>query len=106
MNTDLQGTFRALADPTRREILRYLSARDMSIGEVADQFEMTRAAVKKHLIILEEGQLISVRQEGRTRINHFEPVALKSASEWFEFFNRFWDVRLNKLQQAIDKEKN
>ncbi len=106
MNTDLQGTFRALADPTRRMILTHLSARDMTIGEVADHFDMTRGAVKKHLIILEEGKLISVHTKGRERINHLEPMALKSASEWFDFFSDFWDERLSRLQKAIDKEKN
>lgn len=106
MNTDLQGTFRALADPTRRMILTHLSGGDMTIGEVADQFEMTRAAVKKHLTILEEGDLISVHTIGRTRINRLEPEALKSAAQWFDFFSTFWDERLSRLQQAIDKEKN
>lgn len=106
MNTNLQGTFRALADPTRRMILTHLSAKDMTIGEVADHFDMTRAAIKKHLIILEEGELISVHIKGRERINHLEPTALKSASEWFDFFSGFWDERLSRLQKAINKEKN
>ena len=64
-----QGAFRALADPTRRDILLQLAERDLTIGQVVDRYDMTRRAVKKHLIILEEGGLISVHTKGRERIN-------------------------------------
>ena len=57
---NVQNAFRALADPTRRGILMFLSEQDMTIAEVSGHFEITRAAVKKHLTILEEGELISV----------------------------------------------
>ncbi len=102
-----QGAFRALADPTRRQILMHLSDADMTIGEVSNHFEMTRAAVKKHLIILEEGNLISVHTKGRERINRLEPLAMKSVSEWLNYFSRFWDEKLGKLGSAIEThEKN
>ena len=97
-----QGAFRALADPTRRQILMHLSDADMTIGEVSNHFEMTRAAVKKHLIILEEGNLISVHTKGRERINRLEPLAMKSASEWLNYFSRFWDEKLGNLSSAIE----
>jgi DNA-binding transcriptional ArsR family regulator len=97
-----QGAFRALADPTRRQILMHLCDADMTIGEVSNQFEMTRAAVKKHLIILEEGNLISVHIKGRERINRLEPLGMKSASEWLNYFSRFWDDKLGKLSSAIE----
>ncbi|MDH3714153.1 MAG: metalloregulator ArsR/SmtB family transcription factor [Gammaproteobacteria bacterium] len=104
MPADLQGAFRALADPTRRQILMDLSTRDMTIGEVAEQFEITRGAVKKHLTILAEGKLISVRAKGRTRINRLEPLGLKSVVDWFNYFDNFWDDRLNNLKNAIERE--
>ena len=94
--------FQALADPTRRQILKHLSERDMTIGDVADRFDITRAAVKKHLTILEEGRLISVRPRGRERINRLEPRGLKSAADWLGFFDRFWDHRLGDLKSAIE----
>tara|TARA_R110000751_G_scaffold271365_3_gene371416 strand:+ start:12302 stop:12649 length:348 start_codon:yes stop_codon:yes gene_type:complete len=99
---EIQGAFRALADPTRRAILMHLSARDMTIGEVTEHFSITRAAVKKHLTILEEGQLISVQASGRERINHLEPLGLKSVSDWINHFNQFWDERLLDLQRAVE----
>ena len=105
MTADIQGAFRALADPTRRQILMDLSTRDMTIGEVVDQFEITRGAVKKHLIILEEGNLISVHSQGRARINKLEPLGLKSVLEWINYFNRFWDDRLSNLKNAIENEQ-
>ncbi len=101
MSMEVQGAFRALSDPTRRDILLHLSARDMTIGEVADQFSITRAAVKKHLTILEEGRLISVKAHGRERINHLEPLGIKPVADWIGYFNRFWDERLLEMQQAV-----
>jgi len=98
-----QAAFRALADPTRRDILFRLSDRDMTIGEVVDQYEITRAAVKKHLIILEDGGLISVRSNGRERINQLEPLGLKYAADWFDHFNHFWSERLEKLKSVVEK---
>lgn len=104
-NAEIQGAFRALADPTRRQILAHLSSDDMTIGELVDRFDMTRAAVKKHLVILEQGQLISVRARGRERINRLEPMGLKSVSDWISYFSRFWDDRLGDLKHAIDNHQ-
>lgn len=106
MSPDVQGAFRALADPTRRAILLHLSASDMTIGEVVGHFDMTRAAVKKHLMVLEEGALISVHASGRERINRLEPMGLKSIADWINYFSRFWDERLSKLQTAIGNEES
>lgn len=100
-----QTAFRALADPSRRMILMHLSNRDMTIGEVASRFDMTRAAIKKHLTILEEGKLISVQSKGRERINRLEPEGLKPVSDWVDHFSRFWDDRLDRLQKAIDRNE-
>lgn len=101
----VQGAFRALADPTRRDILVFLSRQDMTIGEVAGRFDMTRAAVKKHLTILERGALISVHPSGREKINRLEPKGLKSVADWLNYFDRFWDERLHSLQNAIEEEE-
>lgn len=105
MNADLQGAFRALADPTRRQILKDLSRDEMTIAEVSTGFNMTRGAVKKHLTVLEEGGLISVHQRGRERVNRLEPVALKSVAEWVTYFDRFWDDKLAGLKKAVENEQ-
>jgi DNA-binding transcriptional ArsR family regulator len=103
---ETQGAFRALSDPTRRGILMLLSERDMTIADVSEHFDITRAAVKKHLNILQEGALISVRSSGRERINKLEPLGLKSAVDWLNYFNQFWDQKLSALQQAVENEQN
>ncbi|WP_368045273.1 ArsR/SmtB family transcription factor [Gilvimarinus algae] len=100
---DLQSTFRALADPTRREILVFLSQHESSIGEVVDQFDVTRGAIKKHLVILEEGGLISIHTRGRERINRLEPSALHSVNSWLQYFEQFWDNNLRNLKTAIEQ---
>ena len=102
----IHGAFRALADPTRRSILIFLSEKDMTISEVSDRFNITRAAVKKHLTVLEEGDLISVQTRGRERINHLEPHALKTVSDWLGYFSRFWNKRLAKLHEAVERQES
>ncbi|MEE9320649.1 MAG: metalloregulator ArsR/SmtB family transcription factor [Granulosicoccus sp.] len=104
-SADPQPVFRALADPTRRQILQHLQHEDMTIGEVTEHFDITRAAIKKHLNILEEGQLIYVEVRGRERINHFRGDGLETAAQWIDYFGNFWDERLMSLKDAIENDK-
>jgi DNA-binding transcriptional ArsR family regulator len=97
-----QATFRALADPTRRHILSLLQAEPMTIGAVADRFDMTRPAIKKHLRVLEDGRLITVTPQGRERINRINPDGFAAVEIWLETFDRFWDDRLAALKSAIE----
>ena len=99
-----QPVFRALSDPTRRAILAMLATGDRAIGEIAAEFEMTRPAVAKHLAILKEGDLISVEAIGRERINKLKPAALKSARDWLNHFDHFWDDRLAKLKKVVEEK--
>ncbi len=94
-----QPIFRALADPTRRAILSMLAESDRPISDIASAFQITRPAVAKHLKILREGNLITVTENGRERINHINPQSLKTAAEWI---NQFWDERLILLKQAVE----
>ncbi|MEJ6393607.1 metalloregulator ArsR/SmtB family transcription factor [Gymnodinialimonas sp. 2305UL16-5] len=99
-----QMGFRALADPTRRNILRLLAANEMTIAEVAENFDMTRAAVKKHLSILSDGGLITVQVSGRSRVNALNPDGLRRVFDWFSYFDAFWDERLDTLKSEIEKD--
>lgn len=105
MKQDIQDSFRALVDPTRRMILMHLSKQDMTIGEVTEYFGITRAAVKKHLNILESGKLISVHKNGRQCINRLEPMGLKPVSDWMSYFDSFWNEHLNHLKHAIASQQ-
>lgn len=101
-----QPVFRALADPTRREILRLLTTRPMSIVEVAAHFDMTRAAVKKHLTVLQDGNLVTMSPVGRTLVSTLNPTGLQPVFNWLEYFDAFWDTRLQSLKAAIEQEQN
>jgi len=98
----MQTVFRAISDPTRRAIIGMLADQAMSVGEVADHFDMTRPAIAKHLKILGEGGLITVEAKGRERINRLNPAPLQSISEWISVFDRFWDERLAKLKEEVE----
>jgi len=102
---DQQPVFRALADPTRRAIVMMLAQGPRPIGDIAAEFDVTRPAIAKHLRILEEGGVISVETKGRERINQLNPKALKSAADWLNHFDRFWDDRLAKLKAVVEKKR-
>ena len=104
MTPAIQTTFRALADPTRRGILQLLTRSEMTIAEVSDAFPMTRAAVKKHLTILADGQLIEVEARGRERINRLRPNGLRPVLDWIADLDAAWDDRLSTLKSAIEKD--
>ena len=99
-----QLAFRALADPTRRDILIMLQRGDMTIAQVAENFDMTRAAVKKHLIILADAGLITSRAVGRERFNSIVPQGLAPVTDWLTAFDTFWEDKLIDLKTAIERE--
>jgi len=106
MNTGPQGIFRALADPTRRAILLHLAQESLAITEIAERFDITRTAINKHLVILEEGGLIKSEVSGRERRNRLQPEQLKTAFEWLGYFEHFWDGKLAGLEREIDRDMN
>lgn len=104
MPPETQASFRALADPTRRAILKTLTKGERTIAQVAGDFDMTRAAVKKHLTVLSDGGLITVKPRGRERLNRLNPQGFAPVRDWLSFFDQFWDDRLADLKSAIEKE--
>lgn len=98
----LQASFRALGDPTRRQILMELGEQDLTISEVVEKFDLTRTAVRKHLTILEEGDLITVTPRGKERVTRLNPQGIKSTAQWFNYFDQFWDDALNSLKQVVE----
>lgn len=105
MPDQIQNAFRALADPTRRDIVQMLASQDMTIAQLTDCFDMTRAAVKKHLTVLSDGGLIQVEARGRERINRLEPQGMAPVLDWLSFFDQFWDERLRNLKEAIERKE-
>ena len=97
----LDGVFRALADPTRREILRSVARRECSVTELAAPFEMSLAAVSKHLKVLEKANLIHRIKSGRTSYCRLNAEALKTAEQWIASYARFWETRLDALETLV-----
>jgi DNA-binding transcriptional ArsR family regulator len=92
MATDtLSATLFALADPTRRGILARLATGDATVGELAEPYDMSLAAVSKHLKVLEGAGLISRGREAQWRPCHLEAEPLEAVSRWIEDYRRFWD---------------
>jgi DNA-binding transcriptional ArsR family regulator len=100
----LDRIFHALADGTRRSMLRTLSDGERNIGELAQPFAMSFAAASKHVRVLEQAGLVRRRIQGRAHVCRLEPQALASAEEWLRFYEKFWTQRLDALEAALIAE--
>jgi len=99
-----QAVFAALADPTRRAVLRSVASGEASTAtELAARLPVTRQAVAKHLALLESAQLVDARRSGREVRFQATPGPLGEAIEWLESVGAQWDERLGALARAVDK---
>jgi DNA-binding transcriptional ArsR family regulator len=97
----LDTVFSSLSDGTRRDILRRLINQELSIGEIAKPYDITFAAVSKHLKVLEKAQLIIKRRRGKEQIVQLSPQALKNAAEYLENYQLLWDERFQNLDKLL-----
>ena len=104
MDSTLDMVFAALADPTRRAILGMLLEDDMAVTDVAEPFEISLAAISKHLGILSRAGLISQEKRGRVKWCKLEPSALKDASVWMQAFGQFEPVDLDAFERFLERE--
>ena len=104
MTQDLDQVFAALADPTRRAILAMLLEDDMAVTDVAYPFEMSLAAISKHLGVLTAAGLISQEKRGRVKWCKLEPDALRDASVWMQGFGQFEPVNLDAFERFLEIE--
>jgi DNA-binding transcriptional ArsR family regulator len=100
----LDTVFSALADPTRRAILAMLLEDDMAVTDVAAPFQMSLAAISKHLGVLADAGLISRERRGRVIWCKLEPDALRAASVWMQGFGQFEPVDLDAFERFLDSE--
>ena len=104
MRTDpLSATLFALADPTRRGILARLATGDATVNELAEPYDMSVAAVSKHLKVLEGAGLVSRGKEAQWRPCHLQAAPLASVSEWLEEYRRFWERSTDRLAEYLDE---
>lgn len=104
MKPTLDIVFSALADPTRRAILTMLLEDDMAVTDVAEPFEISLAAISKHLAILAAAGLIRQEKRGRVKWCMLEPDALKEASVWMQGFGQFEPVHLDAFERFLEAE--
>jgi len=100
----LDTAFSALADPTRRRILEMLLEDDMAVTDVAEPFEMSLAAISKHLTILTRAGIITQEKRGRVKWCKLNPDALRDTSVWMQSFGQFDAVDLDAFETFLERE--
>lgn len=101
----LDDIFHALADPTRRAMLRSLAGQERTITELAAPFSMSLAAASKHVKVLERAGLVRRTVSGRTHRCRLAPLPLEAAQSWLSFYQQFWNDRLDALELELGRPK-
>jgi DNA-binding transcriptional ArsR family regulator len=101
----LSATLFALADPTRRGILAHLAKGDATVKALAEPYDMSVAAVSKHLKVLESAELIARERRGSFQIVKLKAQSLKPAEEWIAFYSRYWNRQFDKLDEYLEGEE-
>ncbi len=102
---NLDSTFAALADPTRRAILARLALGEATVSELAEPFAMSQPAISKHLKVLESAGLISQGRDAQRRPRKLEARALADASQYLENYRQFWEAQFQNLDALLAKQK-
>ena len=96
-----RDVFQAIADPTRREILNMIAHQSLNVNSVSGNFDVSRAAIYKHVKILTECGLVAIRQQGRERFCEAKLEKLNEVSEWVEKYRKIWTARLDSLEDYL-----
>ncbi len=96
-----RDTFQALADPTRRAIVDVLAEQPLTVNGVAEHFQISRPAISRHVKILVECGLVSVRQHGRERYCEVQWEKLQEVAEWVERYRQMWEQRFDRLDEYL-----
>jgi DNA-binding transcriptional ArsR family regulator len=96
-----RDVFQAIADPTRREIIRMISREQMNVNAVAQKFDISRPAIYKHLKILKECGLVSLKQKGREHICEPRLKKIVEVARWADQYRVFWESKLDDLDRFL-----
>jgi DNA-binding transcriptional ArsR family regulator len=96
--------FQAIADPTRRSLLKLLADKEMSIASITDCYPISRTAVNKHLQVLSDAQLVSSQKVGRETRYRLQPEPLAELQEWLAFFEQYWSNKLLALKDYVEAD--
>jgi DNA-binding transcriptional ArsR family regulator len=100
-----RDVYQAIADPVRRDIIDLLSKKSLTVNEVANEFEISRPAISKHLKILRESGLIEIIQKGRERACQIQPKNLIPAFMWLEQHKILWEEKIDSFEEYLMKLK-
>ena len=100
-SAELDAVFAALADPTRRDILRRGTRKPMSIGEVAEPYGMSLAAVSKHIRVLEKAKFVTKKRVGKQYLVTIAPFAFEEASSYLKDYEKLWNDRLDRFERYL-----
>jgi DNA-binding transcriptional ArsR family regulator len=103
MQQQIIDPFQAIVDPSRRYILQLLSKDSLTINELADNFDLSRPAVSKHVKVLFNAGFISIKDVGRERHCILKEEGFKKLQEWINYFDKFWETKLKKLEALMDQ---
>jgi DNA-binding transcriptional ArsR family regulator len=98
-----RDVFQAIADPTRRAIINLIAHRSMNLNAVAENFDVSRPAISKHIKILTECGLVVIKQQGRERFCEAKLKKLNEVSNWVEQYRKFWTDKLDALELYLDQ---
>ena len=96
-----RDVFQAIADPVRRDIIGLLAGEILTVNKVAEQFEISRPAVSKHIKILKECGIISIHKKGRERYCEIQPQTLIPVSEWVQQYRKLWEEKLDSFEEYL-----
>jgi DNA-binding transcriptional ArsR family regulator len=99
------AVFRAIADPTRREILGMLRLRQRSVGEIAGNFRVSRPAISKHLRVLRAAGLVETKNEGTARICQLNAAPLRVVDVWLRDYQELWRESLRSLKRYVEEDR-
>ncbi|WP_142784152.1 ArsR/SmtB family transcription factor [Changchengzhania lutea] len=106
MQDKITKLFKAIADPTRRDIFHALviATSALSITQISSQFDITRQGVTKHIKTLEDAGLVNINAKGRERFCNANPKQLQEVNKWLQFYEQFWDGSLQNLGDYLDNK--
>jgi len=106
MATPNLDAFQVIADPSRRQILQLLTKDSLTINTIAENFEMSRPAVSKHIKILDNAGFISIQNIGRERYCILKQDGFNELQEWIDYFDNFWVSKLKKLETLLNQKSS
>ena len=101
-----RDVFQAIADPNRRKIIHMIARQSLNLNAVAEKFEVSRPAISKHIKILTECGLVTIRQEGRERYCEANLQQLREVAQWIEQYREFWTAKLDALGVFLSKDNH